>query len=154
MLLEIIPLKGVGPIRFGMTSEEVQSVMREFCGDKYRHSKSGDTDYFFESALEVSYDTDGRVEFIGTQYYTGCGCEFLIYESDPFDLEAKELFEHIASKQMGTHSFNPDEYLFRDNIITVWNSEEQYDYKGGETRAVYAQVGVGNDKYLAAIDEI
>lgn len=154
MLLEIIPLKGVGPIRFGMYSEEVQNIMKVFCGENYTHSKSKGTDYFFGSAVEVSYDDKGLAEFIGSQYYTGCGCDFEIYGIDPFDTEAKKLFEHIASKQPGLHAFNPDEYLFRESIITLWQSEEQYDYKGGETRPVYAQVGVGNEIYLSTIDTI
>ncbi|MBD3587361.1 hypothetical protein HHX48_16615 [Salinimonas sp. HHU 13199] len=154
MLLEIIPLKGVGPIRFGMTSEEVQSVMKEFCGVQYRHSKSKETDYFFGSALEVTYDECSRADFIGAQYYSGCGCDFEIYGIDPFDNDAKTLFEHIASKQTDDHDFDPDDYLFRDTIITLWGSEEQYDHKGGETRPVYAQVGIGNENYLEAIDQI
>jgi len=154
MLLEIIPLNGVGPIKFGMSSEEIQTAMKYSCGEAYNHSRSGDTDYFFGSALEVSYDDEGKAEFIGSQYYTGCGCDFIIYGLDPFDTDAKTLFEHIASKQPGTHKFDPDEYIFRENIITLWESEEQYDYKGGETRSVYAQVGIGNGKYLFAIDEI
>ena len=147
-------MKGVGPIEFGMTSEKVKSVMQELCGNKYKHTISNETDYFFGSALEVSYDDNGNVEFIGAQYHTNCDCDFKLYGVDPFNLEAKELFEHISSKQSENHLFDPDDYLFRENIITLWNSEEQYDYKGGETRPVYAQVGIGNSIYLAAIDSI
>lgn len=154
ILLEIIPLKGVGPVQFGMTSEAVQNVMKEHCGDRYQHSKSKETDYFFGSALEVTYDECGRADFIGTQYYSGCGCDFEIYGIDPLDNDAKTLFEHIASKQIDDHDFDPDDYLFREKIITLWESEEQYDYKGGETRPVYAQVGIGNEKYLRAIEQI
>ncbi len=154
MLLDIVPLKGVGPIRLGMSSEEAQTAMKNFCGEEYRHFQSRGIDYFFGGALEVSYDDDGYAEFIGSQYYTGCGCDFRIYGIDPFDTSAKVLFESIASKQSGQHDFDPDDYLFRDNIITLWHSEEQYDYKGGETRPVYAQIGIGNTRYLSAIDKI
>jgi len=154
MFLEIKPLYGVGPIKFGMTSQEVQDAMKESCGNEYKYSRSGDTDYFFGSALEVSYDDEGKAEFIGTQYYLGCGCDFILYGIDPFSLEASALFEHIASQQLGSHIFDPADYLFRDAIITLWNSDEQYDHKGGEQKPVYAQVGVGNDIYLHAIDKI
>ena len=154
MLLEIIPLKGVGPIRFGMTSDEVKTAMKDFCGDKYIHRKSKSKDYFFGSALEVSYDDDGFAEFIGSQYYAGCDCDFEIYGIDPFDTDAENLFQHIASYQPGSHVFDPDDYLFRENIVTLWESDEQYDYKGKETRLVYGQVGVGNDSYLSAIDKM
>jgi hypothetical protein len=154
MLLEIVPLKGVGPIKFGMTSDEVQAAMKAYCNDKYSHRESKGMDYFFGSALEVSYDDNGQVEFIGSQYYTDCGCDFEIYDIDPFNTAAKILFQHIASHESDSHRFDPDDYLFRKNIITLWESEEQYDYKGSETRPVYAQVGIGNDKYLSAIDKI
>ena len=153
MLLEILPRKGIGPIEFGMTSLQAQRAMKGFCGAEYTHrASSKGVDYFFGSALEVSYDGEGKAEFMGAQYYSNCGCDFVLFGADPFDMEAESLFELISSQESTTkHVFNPDDYLFKELILTLWNSEEQYDYKGNETRAVYAQVGVGNEQYLQDI---
>ncbi len=154
-ILEIIPHVGVGPIKFGMKSQEVQVDMKNFCGPDYDHSENDGIDYFFKSALEVSYDKNGCAEFIGTQYYTNCGCRFTFSGIDPFDLSSNELFEFIASiDKSSKHVYNPNEYCFKKLIITLWSADEQYDYMGGETRPVYGQVGIGNNQYLEDIKNI
>lgn len=151
MYFDIKPMKGVGPIEFGMTPHQVKSIMRIYCGGKDNHSNWENVDYFFGNAIEVSYDNDGKVNFITSQYYTHCGCDFILYDIDPFDIEAQKLFKIIKNHVHGNHEFNPDEYLFEDKIINLWGSDYQHDYKGVETRSVYAQVGIGNENYLRTI---
>ena len=39
-------------------------------------------------------------------------------------------------------------------IMTLWQADTQYDYLGSESRLVWAQVGLGNERYLASISKI
>ena len=57
------------------------------------------------------------------------------------------LFKLLSSLDAGEHDFKADEYYFPSIRITVWEADEQYDYIGGESRPVYAQVGVANEIY-------
>ena len=59
------PLVGIGPIKFGMTRSEVQDILADLGQPKAR-LRPPNTDCFFRSAFQVSYDENGRVEFIET----------------------------------------------------------------------------------------
>ncbi len=74
---------------------------------------------------------------------------------DVFSLEASELFSLVtAADGSGPHEFTASEYLFPGQIITLWDADEQYDRRGGETRPVWAQVGIGNPAYVEALSLI
>jgi hypothetical protein len=36
----------------------------------------------------------------------------------------------------------------------LYEADEQYDHRGGQRRQVWSQIGVGDARYLAAIDAI
>lgn len=146
-------LEGIGPISFGMTSDDVHQVMLELTGDTAGFFHKDGTDYFFDAALEVNYNEDGRVTFIGAQFFTGCGCDFLLYGIDPFDTAAEALFNHIAAKHSRQYHFNPDKVLFHETAITLWNADEQYDYHGGGQRLIFAQIGIGDASYPASMHQ-
>jgi hypothetical protein len=59
-----------------------------------------------------------------------------------------------TSDDSGSHEFDRYEYRFPNQILTLWDADEQYDHQGGEGREVWAQVGIGNHAYMAAIDAI
>jgi hypothetical protein len=65
---EIDPLVGIGPIKFGMTRDEVRDVLCRLGAIPRRH-RSRDSDTFFDSAVQVHYDGEGRAEFIETADY-------------------------------------------------------------------------------------
>ena len=52
------------------------------------------------------------------------------------------------------HQYGPGEYLFPDQILTLWDADEQNDHFGHEERAVWAQVGIGSEEYLEEIERI
>lgn len=154
MYFAIKPLKGVGPIEFGMTSLQVKNIMKGYCGAKFNHSEWEGVDYFFGNAIEVSYDSEGKVNFIVSQYYPHCGCNFVLYDTDPFDIDAKKLFTVIKDQSNDSHEFNPDGYLFEEKVIILWESDKENDYKGSETRSIYGQIGIGNSNYLNTIKQL
>lgn len=154
-ILEIIPHNGVGPIKFGMKSNQVKEAIKELCGLNYDHSESNGLDYFFKSALEVSYDKNGKVDFIGAQPYDGCGCEFTLFNINPYEFDSKTLFDLISKKDHSQiHEYAPYEYIFNELILTLWDADEQYDYKNNESQPVYGQIGIGNHKYQESIKSI
>ena len=142
---EIVPLVGIGPVRLGAAREEVRGSMREHGGLR---SESGNLDYFLGNALQVEY-TAGRASFIGVSSFCP-GYSFSYCGVDPFDTPAEVLFALIAKHESASHAFNADDYVFPDQIVTLYEADEQYDYAGDHMRAVYGQVGLGNEAYLAA----
>ena len=44
--------------------------------------------------------------------------------------------------------------LSRTHDVTLYEADEQYDHKGGPSRVIWGQIGIGDARYLAAIDEI
>ncbi|MEL6703265.1 MAG: hypothetical protein AAFU38_10230 [Bacteroidota bacterium] len=145
---EIVPHHGIGPILLGMTPAEARAAMAPHGGLQASH---GDVDYFLtDNALQVEYE-GGQASFIGASHSRDVA--FAFRGIDPFDTAARMLFRHIASFESGAHRFDRAEYRFPDQIVTLWEADRQYDYRGGERRLVYAQVGVGSAAYLAAIQQ-
>jgi hypothetical protein len=151
LTFEIIPLDSIGPLKLGVTRAEAREAMRAmgFPLESARES----LDYFHHSCIQTECGTDGNVEFIGissspeiTVSYKGL---------DVYSLPAPELFSFIADHDAsGTHIYNTYQYLFPNQVITLWDADEQYDRQGEETRPVWAQVGIGNSAYLEAIKAI
>ena len=143
MKLDLTPTKSIGPIELGMTRDEVRSVM-EHAGYPFCYEKKT-MDYFFENSIQTEYE-DGTVSFIGI----ACDQRIeLIYKGkDLFDLSAKEVFELIADSEKENHQYNENEYLFPDQITTLWEADSQYDKKRNEERVAWAQIGIGDERHL------
>lgn len=62
MTLEAIPLVGIGPVRFGMTRDEVHAE----CGPCHSFEKMPGVivDALFDRGLQVFYDSEDRVELV------------------------------------------------------------------------------------------
>ncbi|TLU66923.1 hypothetical protein FE810_05300 [Thalassotalea litorea] len=142
----ITPLIGIGPIKLGMLRDEIKEVLNDFFD-----STRGDIDYYFNGNLQVEFD-ESRASFIGIAFdnsYT------VFFEGvNVFDIDAVELFSLIASKESDRHRFNPSEYVFPEQILSLWDADEQYDYIGSHQRVVWAQIGLGSSSYLKAINEL
>src|SRR5262245_25445609 len=150
---EIIPHVGIGPVQLGMSLTEVDVALALLPGAFPMYQKSQRVRCFFESSLQVEFGDSGAAQFIGMFHHPDILCR---YEGrDVFDLAAPELFALIASQERtGTHIYSTSTYLFPDQIVTLYDADEQYDRKGNESRPVFAEVGVGNAEYLAAIRAI
>lgn len=153
LTFDIIPHVGIGPVLLGMTLDEVRMALADLPG-AFPEVRKGQTIHcYFDVALQVSFGQSKLVEFIGVYNTALLLCKF--EDHDVFDLPGPELFSLIASKERSDqHKYNSSEYLFPDQIVTLYEADEQYDRKRGELRPVFMEVGVGNAEYLAAIEAI
>ncbi|EDM25948.1 hypothetical protein LNTAR_06264 [Lentisphaera araneosa HTCC2155] len=149
--LEIKPHIGIGPILLGSTKEEARTALSQI-GFELEHSIDV-MDYFCNSGIQIEYSKTGIVEFIGTS------CEpnhFTVIYNDVnvFNTKATELFELINQNESELKPYNDYEFMFPDQIITLWDAQEQYDRYENESRVIWAQVGLGNESYKKEVEEI
>lgn len=143
--LPLEPGQGAGAVRLGTSRHEVRETLTHL-GYPVSAIK-GEIDFFCDNALQVEHD-DGTASFIGIASHRDILCTYC--GVDVFDLPAERLFRLIASDERVPPEFDPQEFCFSDQIVTVWEADEQYDYKGGHARRVYGQVGIGDARYLRA----
>lgn len=153
MIFAIEPHRGIGPISFGMDRAQVAVAMAK-CGGGRPVKRSTEIDCFFENAFQVSFDDDGKADFI--EVCSGIAADVVFEGCDVFDLHADELLRLIREhEQEDTELSEPDDsYMFSGLILALWGRDEQYDHKGGEQRPVFATVGVGAPSYLESIRAI
>lgn len=147
----INPLDRVGPVRLGMTRLEVRDALAAY--DAAELDQSGTLDYAFGNSLQIEYDSDGFVQFIGVGWYDECGCDYLLGDTHVGDLPSEEMFAAFA-KLDGTEGliYNPGTFMFPRIFATVWEADTQYDYRGDETRPFYGQIGIGSSAYARTKD--
>ncbi len=90
----IIPLDCVGPIKLGMTRLEVRDILVSYVSAEL--DQSGRLDYAFGNSLQIEYDLDGFVQFIGVGWYNECGCDYLLGDTHVGDLPAEKMFATLA----------------------------------------------------------
>jgi len=140
----IKPHDGIGPIKLGMSREQVKELFTGF----FTLSDEA-SDFYFDSCLQIEYEND-LVDFIGVSQNPNYQ---LIYDGfDVFDVEGFTLFNIISANEPVSQSINESEHIFTDQIVTLWDMSEQYDYIGNHKRKVWAQVGIGTKSYLKAVN--
>jgi hypothetical protein len=154
LILEVVPRKGFGPIELGSSREEVRATMAKL-GFALESSLEGSeygsqavSDRYCDGSIQAEF-SEGRLSFIGVFYSEA----FVAWYQgvDVFDVTALELFRiAAAADNSGHHEFDPLEYCFPNQILTLWSAETQYDYRRKGERQVWGQVGLGSDAYMAA----
>lgn len=145
------PLKGFGPLLLGQAREDARAAMAS--AGFPLESSNGSVDFFCEASIQTECGEDGAVQFIGVSYNP----KFIAtYQGiEVFAIDAQELFRFMAeSDNSGPHEYEPSEYRFPSQLMTLWNADPQYDRVGNESKAVWGQVGLGNQAYAAAIARI
>ena len=131
-----------------MTRESVRSELVA-AGVALTHAE-GDLDYFYDNSLQVEYGEDGHADFIGVSSDESLIVSF--FGMDVFDTPAEQVFSAIAQRETaGMHAFDPLEYLFPQQIVTLWDAAAQYDHRGGQKRIIWAQIGLGTERYLSDV---
>ena len=143
--MKIEPHVGIGPVKLGATRSAARAALAEI-GMALEMSRET-MDYF--PGIQVEYTSD-LVSFIGVSWNRSY---IATYRGvNVFDLPADDLFSSVAlHDKFGDHTFNTYDYVFPNQILTLWDANEQYDRTGKESRTVWAQVGLGNDVYLGAV---
>jgi len=142
---QIIPHVGIGPIRLGASRADAR-ISLAIAGFPLKLAR-GKVDFFCDSSIQVEYDDSDSIQFIGIS----CDPSYrLTYEGvNVFDITAPELFARVASQDgSGDHKYRDTEYLFPNQMVTLWDADEQYDRLAGKKRVIWAQVGLGNRKYV------
>jgi hypothetical protein len=136
-----------------MVRAEVAAAMVA-CGGGAPRARNSETDCFFQNAFQVSFGAAGKADFI--EVCSNLAGKVQFAGRDVFDLHADELLALIRSFETEDEELSEpdDSYVFAGLIMTLWGRNEQYDYKGGKQRAVFATVGVGAPSYLADIRAI
>lgn len=147
-LLEFFPHVGVGPVCFGMSPKKVISVL-ENLGFSVSQREPSVLHFTAENALQVEFIAR-KCTFIGA--FSSSLFEVRVCGIDPFANSAEDVFATIAGFESKPHAFSQDEYFFPDAIITLWDASEQYNSFDQTGRAFWAQVGLGNEKYVEAIN--
>ena len=144
MNLEIIPHIGIGPVKLGMSREQVKVAL----GEPNYSGSNKNSDYYFDNSLQVEF-FEGKADFIGLSY---SDAYIALYQrQNVFDIEASKLFNLVAKNETNKHNYDSSKYVFPEQIVTLWDSDEQYDRIGFEERVVWAQVGLGSKSYLKAV---
>ena len=147
MKFSIIPHKGIGLIHLGMDRDDVMNTLGEHNFDQ----SHGNSDYYFQSALQIEFEND-KVDFIGVSFSPLFDLE---YEGkNLFSLNANEVFSLISGNESSKHNFIESEYIFPDQIITLWDADYQYDYKNSHTQKAWGQIGLGSQNYFQAIQKL
>lgn len=150
-VFEISPLSAVGPVMLGASRAVAREAM-SVNGYPLEQSHGG-VDYFSKASMQLSYSPDDEVWFIGVS--GNSPITYMFKGVIVFAVSASELFSLMAASDgSGPHDFDRYEYCFPNQILTLWDADEQYDRQGGEEREVWGQVGIGNDAYVAAIESI
>ena len=144
MEFKILPHIGIGSVKLGMTKEEV----KESVGNKYYFGSNENIDYYFENSLQVEFENN-KADFIGISYNDNY---IVTYEGENvFDTKAKKIFTLIAENEKLDHEYSSDEYLFPDQIISLWEADTQYDNYESYSREIWAQIGIGSSSYFEAV---
>ncbi len=146
--LELQPHVGVGPAKLGAIRSDVRSALEQV--GLSLDSSSDRQDYF--DGIQVEY-TDGKCSFIGISWSQRYVLKFA--GLNVFNVSSEELFAMLsACDGSGEHVYNTYDYVFPNQLVTLWDADQQYDRLGGESRVVWAQIGVGNEVYREAIQRI
>ena len=139
----IKPHDGIGPVKLGMNREQVRELLAGFFSLSDEAS-----DFYFDSCLQIEFEND-LVNFIGVSQNENY--QLMFGDIDVFGIDGSTLFKVISANESESHSFNESEYIFPDQIVTLWEMDEQYDYIGNHKRKVWTQLGIGTKSYLKVV---
>ncbi len=150
MILELIPNVGLSKLKLGSSRDEASESLR-YLG---MHIENADDtiDYSCDSSIQLEFGDSGLLQYIGVTWHKSYN--FHYRGVNVFNTEAKKLFNLINEYESQKSEFNDYEHVFPGQIITLWDSDEQYDRFKNESRKIWASVGVGNLEYLEGIENL
>jgi len=139
----------IGPVKLGAQRLEIRRILEE-CGLPFCSVRKA-LDFFCDASIQVEYEEDDTASFIGICFHSSYTCTY--QGVNVFDTLAEELFSLMAAgeKDGSTHAYDPNEYVFPKQILTLYDADSQYDRLGGEVREIWSQVGIGDARYWEAV---
>ena len=153
LIVTFYPKNGVDNIKFGMKREEVEKVLKsEYKQDKTFQKKS--TDYYFENSLTFSFEDDSTLSFI--EVSSPPPIYLKINDIKTWDIPGNKLLEiikefDVIDTDLFEYEYNP---TFKNNIITFYDLDEQYDHIGNKKTPKWGAIGIGDQRYYDGIKNI
>ena len=147
MTLTLVPGQGALPFELGSSLDDIKAAAATL-GLSPSHEEPGVV-YFNKNAIQVEFIA-GEAIFIGVA--PEVGLKLIFQHRDLLHRPASEVFDKLAREDGDAHHFDDTEYVFPNQIITLWDADPQYNLTGGDF-SVWGQIGIGNDRYLEAISD-
>lgn len=153
-VIELIPKVGIKHVNFGMTREEVRSIMILKYNSSPPEMRNNETECYFENSLQFSYEQDDTLTFIEISSYPPIGVKILGINS--WEIDGKELLKFlnnidVMNEDISEGGHNP---IFQNNIITLYDLDNQYDEYGEFKGEKWGAIGIGDNRYYEAICKI
>jgi hypothetical protein len=139
------PLRGIrGSVQFGMRREEARAALAPDRADAFSRGATA-FDGFYGSTLQVSYDSEGRVEFIEF----APGSRVLMDDYDLFGADAESVIEHLTKKEeLDAHDPEPGySFCFPRIELSFWRSV--LPEAGSEEGRYFESAGFGCAGYFS-----
>ena len=152
--VEFIPRRGIRHIDFGMSRAKVKELMKSKYNAGKPESKGEDTDCYFENSLQFSFEKDDTLSFI--EVYSPPPVRVILLGINTWEIPGEELFNMLSKVDVmnETISEGGSNPIFQNNIITLWELDEQYDALGGHKMKKWGSIGIGDHRYYQQICDI
>jgi len=150
-IIELIPKIGIEHINFGITRAEVRSIMMNKYDAGSPEKRNDETECYFENSLQFSYEQDDTLSFIEISSYPPIGARILGINT--WEIDGKELLKLLKEKdtineEISEGGYNP---IFKENIITLYELDEQYDVIGEFKGEKWGAIGIGDKRYYKSV---
>jgi hypothetical protein len=148
---EVVPLRGVGPVIFGMTRLESREAMRQpFVSYRKTTGSTAMTDAYHQSSFQVYFDVDDRVEYIELSRFP---VQALYKGVSVLELKAEEVVS-LLTKDGQSDDSNPEQgysYIFPDLELSVWRPTlPEEDQDENDSGGMYFEtIGIGKRGYYS-----
>ena len=154
IIIELIPNQGIKDISFGMHRIVVRRKMKELYGITEFKERNKETECYFESSLQFSYEEDDTLSFI--EVAATPPVYVIIFGIRTWEISGKELQNLLSEKdtinmEISEGGRNP---IFEKMHITLWDLDEQYDHIGNQTTPKWGAIGIGDERYYTEICKI
>lgn len=154
LIVELKPKVGIDEIKFGTPRDIVRKILEKDYKCYDITHRDHNIDMYFQNMLGFEYADDNTLSYISVSapppiYLKLLGIntweisgEVLLNKLKEIDKIDKDSFEWES---------NP---IFVNNIITLYEMDEQYDRIGNYSVAKWAAIGIGDERYYKSIKEI
>lgn len=164
MRFDLKPHIGAGSLKLGMTKEEIRSLLGQ---PEYSSEKSsieyGDIsiptpakDGYFENELQITFDNDGKADYIEFYGKDAEHTEVYLNNIDIFRVPAQKLLKEIVTSTRCEFDNEDDEipysYVFRSIDLSVWRQlipeqDEETEVPETDEGKYFWTVGIGIKGY-------
>ena len=143
--LDVMPECGIGPIRLGMTRDEVESALLAIgCHDLDQDGLPA-FERAFGNSIQVDYEpTSTRCSRVSIYWHPECGCDCFFHDKHISEYAAEDLFALLSKLDGDVHDFHHQHSVVFPRIrVQLHDLSTIHDYRENGKRAVFGEIGVG-----------